>query len=104
MHVAEAHRGPEAQLEAVETGHSHAAFGHSAHDYLPALAIDVFFQPFGVYALPEEKLRALAKRLPPDLKWGGEWSLAVNGCGPDMPHFQVRDWPTLACNFPKGNA
>ncbi len=104
--VLDSSRGRDAQERAFNGGFSKVHFGDSAHNYLPAIAFDLFPAPYDwdnkqafiklskvVLALPEELGLLGLDDKPLKLRWGGDWDM--NGDvrdGWDMPHFELHPW------------
>jgi peptidoglycan L-alanyl-D-glutamate endopeptidase CwlK len=88
------------QNRAYATGRSKARFGQSAHNYVPAIAVDLFPAPYdwndrkSFTRLSEVMLRiAKAKGIP--LRWGGDWNMdgaKTTSDAWDMPHFELHKW------------
>lgn len=104
--VLDSTRGRDAQERAVAGGFSKVHFGKSAHNYVPAIAFDLFPAPYDwknkqafirlsevILPLPKKlKLKGLDGK-PLVLRWGGDWDM--NGDirdGWDMPHFELHPW------------
>jgi len=116
--ILDATRGRAAQRKAQAQGNSKVGFGNSAHNYVPALAVDLFPAP---YNWPDDKLLTAKEKkeardaflrmgklglaipskhniLGPDgkplvLRWGGDWNMDGNTSdGWDMPHFEIHPW------------
>ena len=96
IEVLESQRGRSAQERAFALGHSRAHFGQSAHNWSPAIALDVVPAPLDWTDLP--RFRALAvlvkdeaklRRIP--LVWGGDWARLR-----DMPHYELDPWRRFA--------
>lgn len=100
--ILDATRGRAAQEKAFAQGHSKVHFGDSAHNYVPAIAMDLFPAPYdwnnrtAFIALSKIILRiAAAKGY--KLRWGGDWNGDGNlSDGWDMPHFELHPWRTYA--------
>ena len=98
--ILDATRGRLAQERAFATGHSKARFGQSAHNFVPAIAMDLFPAPYDWKNTPSfDKLAAVimriakAKGIP--LRWGGDWDMdgKKNNSGLiDLPHFELNPW------------
>ena len=109
--IDDSQRGRAAQELAFRTGHSKAHFGESAHNWSPAIAVDIHpiplppdWPPKLFLALhdvigqwdPDTKFGSgLAKQLLIPITWGGDW----NGNGSqtdqtlhDLPHYELRPW------------
>ena len=94
--VLDSQRGRSAQERAFALGHSRAHFGQSAHNWTPAVALDVVPDPIDwtdlarFRALAElVKAEALARKTP--LVWGGDW-IGLR----DMPHYELDPWRSFA--------
>lgn len=96
IEVLESQRGRSAQERAFALGHSRAHFGQSAHNWSPAIALDVVPKPINwnnlaafraLAAIVKEEARA--RRIP--LVWGGDWTKLK-----DMPHYELDPWRTYA--------
>lgn len=107
--ITESRRGRADQEKAFREGHSNAHFGQSAHNWTPAVALDVYPYPI-VWDRPDYKngkafiaqadvVRRLAKKLGIPIRWGGDW----DGDGDmtdqklmDLPHFELNPWRKFA--------
>jgi peptidoglycan L-alanyl-D-glutamate endopeptidase CwlK len=92
--VIEARRGRKAQETAFLKGNSKAHFGQSAHNWTPALALDIYPLPIQFKDLkPYKALAAIilptAKRLGIPIRWLGP----VMG---DYPHYELHPWREFA--------
>jgi peptidoglycan L-alanyl-D-glutamate endopeptidase CwlK len=90
--VLDAQRGRKAQELAFAQGHSKAHFGDSAHNYVPAVALDVVPYPLDWNDLASFRTLAAmvkikAKQLSIPIQWGGDWKGLV-----DMPHYELSPW------------
>lgn len=90
--VLDAQRGRAAQEKAFKAGRSRAHFGQSAHNYSPAVALDVVPFPLDWNDTASfRKLAAVVKRLAAQMnipiEWGGDWKSLV-----DMPHYELKPW------------
>lgn len=104
--ILDASRGRLAQEKAKALGHSTVGFGNSAHNWVPALAMDLFPAPYSwenrqaFITLAKVVLAMPAKHniLGPDgkqirLRWGGDWNGDGNlSDGWDMPHYELHPW------------
>lgn len=94
--VLDAQRNKQQQEQAFKLGHSHAHFGQSAHNWSPAVAVDVVPYPLdwtdtkSFQALAKIVL-ATAKELDIPIEWGGSWATLK-----DMPHYELSPWRTWA--------
>lgn len=98
-------RGRAAQELAFALGRSNAHFGESAHNYEPAVAVDLFPAPYSwdtkradvrnaFQALRDAMFNA-AQRVGVPLRWGGDWDRdgKPNSVGLiDLPHFELHPW------------
>ncbi len=94
--VLDSQRGRAAQERAFALGNSHAHFGQSAHNWSPAVALDVV--PAPVDWSDHARFRALAAivkakaaALGVPLAWGGDWPHLQ-----DMPHYELTPWRSFA--------
>jgi peptidoglycan LD-endopeptidase CwlK len=96
--ILDATRGRAAQEKAFAQGNSKAKFGQSAHNYVPAIAADLFPAPYdwnnrqAFINLSKVVLRiAKEKNIP--IRWGGDWNGDGNlSDGWDMPHYELTPW------------
>jgi peptidoglycan L-alanyl-D-glutamate endopeptidase CwlK len=102
--VLDSTRGRHAQERAFATGKSKARFGQSAHNYVPAIAVDLFPAPYdwnnraAFKALAVVIMRIANKQGHP-LRWGGDWNQdgdKTTSDAWDMPHFELSPWRTWA--------
>lgn len=117
--IMDSQRGRAAQTKAYKAGHSKATFGNSAHNYAPAVAVDLApipldwskTQPFidiwniiGYYNPSTKTGKGLAKDMAIPLRWGGDWNM--NGKwtddGWDFPHYELTPWRNYATNLYQG--
>jgi peptidoglycan L-alanyl-D-glutamate endopeptidase CwlK len=91
-------RGRAAQTKAFQQGNSKAKFGDSAHNYVPAIAVDLFPAPYdwnnrqSFINLSKVILR-IGKEKGIPLRWGGDWNMDGNlSDGWDMPHYELHKW------------
>lgn len=104
--VLDSTRGRDAQERAFSGGFSKVHFGKSAHNYVPAIAFDLFPAPYDwknkqafirlsevILPLPKKlKLKGLDDK-PLKLRWGGDWNMDGDiRDGWDMPHFELHPW------------
>ena len=96
--VLDATRGRADQERAFAGGKSKARFGQSAHNYVPAIAFDLFPAPYdwnnrqSFINLSKVILR-IAKEKGVPLRWGGDWDMDGNlSDGWDMPHYELHKW------------
>lgn len=94
-------RGRALQTKAYRTGHSKAKFGQSAHNYYPAIAVDLFPAPYDwdnnksfddLYHV----MMQVAKELNVPIRSGDDWDM--NGLRPgdkdnwDAGHYELHPW------------
>ena len=95
--ILDSQRGKQAQEKAFALGHSRAHFGQSAHNWSPAVALDVVPYPIDWNNLARFKalsafVLAKAKKLGVPIVWGGSWPKLR-----DMPHYELGpDWHVWA--------
>lgn len=102
--VLDSTRGRKAQEEAFRKGNSKARFGQSAHNYVPAIATDLFPAPYDWNNLPAfDKLSVIVLRIAKargvPLRWGGDWNMdgdKTKSDAWDKPHFELHPWRTYA--------
>lgn len=97
--ILDAMRGRAAQERAFREGHSKVHFGNSAHNYNPAIAMDLFPTPFdwdnreAFIKLQLEIIRPLAKKMNIPIRQGIDWNGDGNiNDGWDMPHVELHPW------------
>lgn len=97
-------RGRAAQTRAFLQGNSKAKFGQSAHNYVPAIAMDLFPAPYdwenvkAFERLAQVVLR-IAKEKGIPLRWGGDWNMdgsKTTSDSWDKPHFELHPWRDFA--------
>lgn len=107
LHCSTGYRGEIEQNAAANRGASKAKFGQGAHNYKPAMAVDVYHRDDkGSATWPSDLFQDLADRKPDDIEWGADWN--DNGRSDDetfidKPHFQIKGWKKLVKNYPNGN-
>lgn len=87
--VLDAQRGKREQEQAFARGRSKAHFGQSAHNYSPAVAVDVVPWPLDWKDTAAfKRLAVVVKRVAKEkgiaITWGGDWKTLV-----DMPHYEL---------------
>jgi peptidoglycan L-alanyl-D-glutamate endopeptidase CwlK len=103
--ILDSQRGRAAQELAFRAGHSKVHFGQSAHNWAPAIALDVCpkpidwkdHQPF--VDLGQKIVLPLAKTLNIPIRWGGDWNrngLLTDERFVDLPHYELHPWRTWA--------
>lgn len=93
-------RGRAAQTKAFQQGNSKAKFGQSAHNYLPAIAADLFPAPYDWNNRDSFKklsvvIMRIAKEKGITLRWGGDWNMdgdKTTSDAWDMPHYELHPW------------
>lgn len=98
--VLDSTRGEKAQTKAYNTGKSKAKFGQSAHNYEPAVAVDLFPAPYDWNNLRAFRdmgkiVLATADELDVPLRWGGDWHMdgdRTKSDDWDKPHFELHPW------------
>lgn len=94
--ILDGQRGRAAQEKAFKEGHSRAHFGQSAHNWVPAIALDVTPDPLDWNDFDSfRRLAAIVKKHATELAipiaWGGDWQKLK-----DMPHYELDPWRTWA--------
>lgn len=98
--VLDSSRGKDAQDKAFKEGRSKARFGQSAHNWSPAIAVDLFPAPYDwnnikAFDAMAVVVMAAAKQLGVPLRWGGDWNMDGNKTTSDAwdkPHFELHPW------------
>lgn len=93
--VLDSQRGRQAQEKAFALKHSKAHFGQSAHNWAPAVAVDVVPYPIDWTNLARfnalgKFVTAKAKALGIDITWGATWKGLK-----DYPHYELTNWRAL---------
>lgn len=98
--ILESRRNKADQTKAHKNGFSNAKFGESAHNYTPAIALDVCPYPIDwsnskAFIDLSRVVLKKAKELNIKIRWGGDW----NGDGDmtdqklmDLPHYELHPW------------
>jgi peptidoglycan L-alanyl-D-glutamate endopeptidase CwlK len=102
--ISDSTRGRAAQEEAFRKGNTRAHFGSSAHNYEPAVALDILPSPLDWNKWADFKQQAdfimsTAKRLSIPLRWGGDWDGDGSSSDEkllDGPHFELNPWRNFA--------
>lgn len=92
------YRSREEQEEAYRKGNSRAHFGQSAHNFLPARAVDIVPYPIPMknggwdnnskeWDELAQLFLEIAKRKNIEITWGGTFTKLV-----DKPHFELKNW------------
>jgi predicted DNA-binding protein (UPF0251 family) len=102
--ILESQRGKAAQEKAFNAGNSKAHFGQSAHNWSPAIAVDIAPIPLDwnkrePFIALSKVILPLAKEMKIPIRWGGDW----NGNGiltdeklSDLPHYELHPWREFA--------
>ncbi|KQV35542.1 MULTISPECIES: M15 family metallopeptidase [unclassified Rhizobium] len=98
--VLDSKRGRDAKTRAYKTGKSKAKFGQSAHNYVPAIAFDLFPFPYDrndrkAFTRLAEIVMRMAKEKGIPLRWGGDWNMdgdKTKSDAWDMLHFELHPW------------
>lgn len=98
--ILDAQRGRAEQEKAFKAGNSKAHFGQSAHNYVPAVALDLC--PYPIDFNDAAKFRAIAKavmasakKLDIPIRWGGDWDMDGDWKDErflDWGHFELNPW------------
>lgn len=99
--ILDAVRGRAAQERAVAQGHSKVHFGQSAHNYVPAIAMDLFPAPYDwndkqsfIY-LQMKVIKPTAEKLKIPIRQGIDWNrngVITDESFVDMPHVELYPW------------
>lgn len=98
--VLDSTRGRADQERAFAGGKSKARFGQSAHNYIPAIAFDLFPAPYdwdnrGAFTALSKVIMRIAKEKGIPLRWGGDWNMDGDKTKTDawdMPHYELHPW------------
>jgi peptidoglycan L-alanyl-D-glutamate endopeptidase CwlK len=90
--ILDAQRGRAEQEYAFQSKKSKARFGQSAHNYTPAVAMDLVPYPIdwkdvNRFKSLQRVIMRIAKEKGVPLTWGGTWKTLV-----DMPHYELKPW------------
>ncbi len=93
--ILDAQRGRAEQERAFKQGNSKAHFGQSAHNFEPAVAMDICPYPIDWNNIERFKemakvVKAKAKALGIEVDYGGDWKSIK-----DYPHFELSNWKQL---------
>lgn len=101
--ILDAQRGRAAQEYAFRQGRSKARFGQSAHNWSPAVALDIVPYPIDFdnkqrfIDLAQKLILPLAKEMNIPIRWGGDWNMDGNiSDGWDFPHYELHPWREFA--------
>lgn len=102
--ILDSQRGRAAQELAFKQKRTKVHFGNSAHNWSPAIALDVVPLPVDwkntkAFVALSQVILPLAKELGIPIRWGGDWNM--NGKTSDekfvdMPHYELHPWRTFA--------
>lgn len=98
--VLDSTRGRADQERAFAGGKSKARFGQSAHNYVPAIAFDLFPAPYDwndrpAFTALSKVIMRIAKEKGIPLRWGGDWNMdgdKTQSDAWDMPHYELHKW------------
>lgn len=96
--IMDSQRGRAAQEYAYKRGTSKARFGQSAHNWSPAIAVDIAPVPLDWNDTKAFKALAtvilpIAKEMGVPLRWGGDWNMDGSSAdGWDFPHYELHPW------------
>jgi peptidoglycan L-alanyl-D-glutamate endopeptidase CwlK len=98
--ILDAQRGRAEQEKAFKGGFSKARFGKSAHNYVPAVALDIVPYPIDFnnvvgFRQIAKTFIAVSKRLSIPLRWGGDWDMDGDWKDErflDWGHFELHPW------------
>jgi peptidoglycan L-alanyl-D-glutamate endopeptidase CwlK len=98
-------RGKAEQELAFARGTTKVQFGNSAHNYVPAIALDVCPAPIDwkntkkFIILGKRFVLPIAKELGIPIRWGADWNMNSNlkdESFVDMPHYELHPWRSWA--------
>lgn len=107
--ISDSTRGRKAQEDAYRRGATKAHFGDSAHNYEPAVALDLLPTPldWNKWADFEKQAKFIlevAKRLNISVRWGGDWDRDGSSKDEkflDGPHIELHPWRDYATTLTK---
>lgn len=93
-------RGRADQERAFKLGHTQVHFGKSAHNWLPAIALDIAPWPVNWSRLkPFHRLASIilpmAREMEIPIRWGGDWDSDGDSTDQkfmDLPHYELTPW------------
>ena len=104
--IADSQRGRKAQELAVKGGFSKVHFGNSAHNWSPALALDLYPAPFDPKTpvarfvdLQIKVIKPLAAKLGVPIRLGIDWNMngdLTDDKWDDLPHIELHPWREFA--------
>lgn len=95
-------RGRADQEAAFRNGFTKVHFGHSAHNWQPAIALDIYPKPLNwkdldaFVRLAREVIFPIAEELKIPIRWGGDWNRNGSNNGWDKPHYELYPWRVWA--------
>lgn len=105
--IMDAQRGRAEQELAFRRGNSKAHFGQSAHNWNPAVALDVAPYPIDFndkqrfIDLAQKLILPVAKELKIPIRWGGDWNMDGSiADGWDFPHYELHPWREWVAKTP----
>ncbi len=100
--IMDSQRGRSAQEYAFKRGNSKAHFGQSAHNWSPAIAVDIAPIPLDwddvqSFIALAHVIMPIAKQMSVSLRWGGDWNMdGSTKDGWDFPHYELHPWRKFA--------
>lgn len=102
--ILDSQRGRAAQELAFKQHRTKVHYGNSAHNWTPAVALDVAPLPIDWNDLQpfihlSKIILPIAKRLKIPIRWGGDWDMDGKSTDEkfvDMPHYELHPWRDFA--------
>lgn len=102
--ILDAQRGRAEQERAFKAGNSKARFSQSAHNYIPAVALDLVPYPIDFNNIAGFKriaklITKIAKEKKLPVRWGGDWDMDGDWSDEkflDWGHFELHPWREFA--------
>jgi len=103
--ILDSQRGRAAQELAYRQGRTKVHFGKSAHNWSPAIALDVCPAPINwkntkpFITLGQKFVLPTARNLGISIRWGADWNMNSDLSDEsfvDMPHYELHPWRTWA--------
>lgn len=102
--ILDSQRGRAAQEKAFKEGKSKAHFGQSAHNWDPAIALDIAPLPINwddrkAFIALSKIVLPLAKTMGIPIRWGGDWNMngvLTDESFSDLPHYELHPWRAFA--------
>lgn len=100
--ILDSQRGRAAQERAFKAGNTKAHFGDSAHNWSPAVAVDIAPIPLNwndrqAFINLSKVILPIAKQFGIPLRWGGDWNMdGSTSDGWDLPHYELHPWRSFA--------